>query len=101
MARATYEKFARAKELTAQRSVESMGLARDLYWICLAHDPGFAGAWAWLGRCYWFLDKFSSSSSANMELAQAAFLLQQSVEAHRRATELDPAIITSVAHTLF
>jgi hypothetical protein len=28
-------------------------------------------------------------------------LLQQSVEAHRRAAELDPATITSVAHTLF
>jgi DNA-binding winged helix-turn-helix (wHTH) protein len=158
--RATYEKFVRAKELTAQRSVESMCLARDLYWTCLAHDPGFASAWAWLGRCCWFLDKFNSSSPANLELAQAAFerafaldpdlacahqfytfvqvdtgrtgeamcrilarlqhhpgepesfmslvqvfrfrgLLQQSMEAHRRAAELDPAIITSVAHTLF
>jgi hypothetical protein len=28
-------------------------------------------------------------------------LLQQSMEAHRRAAELDPAIITSLAHTLF
>jgi len=28
-------------------------------------------------------------------------LLQQSVEAHRRAVELDPASITSVARTLF
>jgi len=160
VARATYEKFARAKELTAQRSLESMSLARDLYWTCLAEDPSFAPAWAWLGRCCWFFDKFSDSSSANPELAQAAFqrafaldpdlasahqfytfvqvdtghadeamsrlferlerhpgepesftslvqvlrfrgLLQQSVEAHRRAAELDPAIITSVAHTLF
>jgi DNA-binding winged helix-turn-helix (wHTH) protein len=160
VARATYEKFVRAKELTAQRSLESMYLARDLYWTCLAEDPGFAPAWAWLGRCCWFLDKFSGSSSANLELAQAAFqrafaldsdlacahqfytfmqvdtghadkamcrvlerldrhpgepesltslvqvfrfrgLLDQSIEAHRRAVELDPAIITSVAHTLF
>ena len=160
VARATYEKFARAKELTAQRSLESMGLARDLYWTCLAEDPNFAPAWAWLGRCCSFLDKFSGSSSANLELAQAAFqrafaldpdlacahqfytfvqvdtghadeamcrllerlerhptepesftslvqvlrfrgLLQQSVEAHRRAAKLDPAIVTSVAHTLF
>jgi DNA-binding winged helix-turn-helix (wHTH) protein len=162
--RATYERFVRAKELTAQRSVESMLLARDLYWICLAEDPGFAAAWAWLGRCCWFLDKFSgssaASSAANVALAQAAFqrafaldpdlacahqfftfvqvdtgradeamcrilgrlerhpgepesftslvqvfrfrgLLQQSVEAHRRAAQLDPAILTSVAHTFF
>ena len=168
VARATYEKFVRAKELTVQRSVESMLLARDLYWTCLAEDPGFAAAWAWLGRCCWFLDKFSGSSAAssaassagNPELAQAAFqrafaldpdlacahqfytlvqvdtgradeamcrilgrlerhpgepesftslvqvfrfrgLLQQSVEAHRRAAQLDPAIVTSVAHTFF
>ena len=160
VARATYERFARAKELTAQRSLESMCLARDLYWVCLAEDPGFASSWAWLGRCCWFLGKFSGNSSANVELAHAAFerafaldpdlacahqfytfmqvdtghadeamcrllqrlerhpgepesfmslvqvlrfrgLLQESVEAHRRAAELDPAIVTSVAHTLF
>lgn len=160
VARAAYEKFTRAKELTAQRSLESMYLARDLYWTCLAEDPGFAPAWAWLGRCCWFLGKFSIRTSANLELAHAAFeraftldpdlasahqfytflqvdtghadeamsrllerlerhpgepesftglvqvlrfrgLLQQSIAAHRRAAELDPAIITSVAHTLF
>ena len=28
-------------------------------------------------------------------------LLQESIEAHRRAAKLDPAIVTSVAHTLF
>ncbi len=158
--RATYERFARAKELTAQRSLQSMHLARDLYWTCLAEDPSFAAAWAWLGRCCWFLDKFSGSPSVNLELAQAAFrrafvldpdlacahqfytfvqvdtghadeamcrllqrlerhpgepesytglvqvlrfrgLLQQSIDAHRRAVEFDPAVITSVAHTLF
>jgi DNA-binding winged helix-turn-helix (wHTH) protein len=166
--RATYERFVRAKELTVQRSVESMLLARDLYWTCLAEDPGFAAGWAWLGRCCWFLDKFGGNSSAisvgnsaaNMELAQAAFqrafaldpdlacahqfytfvqvdtgradeamcrilgrlehhpgepesltslvqvfrfrgLLEQSIEAHRRAAQLDPAILTSVAHTFF
>jgi DNA-binding winged helix-turn-helix (wHTH) protein len=158
--RATYEKFSRAKELSAQRSLESMQLARDLYWTCLAEDPGFAPAWAGLGRCCWFLDKFGSTSSANVELAQAAFqrafvidpdlasahqfytyvqadtghadeamsrllqrlrdhpdepesfaglvhvlrfsgLLEQSVAAHERATELDPAVVTGVAHTFF
>jgi DNA-binding winged helix-turn-helix (wHTH) protein len=160
VARATYERFARAKELTAQRSLESMLLARDLYWTCLAEDPTFAAAWAWLGRCCWFLDKFSGNTAANLELAQAAFerafaldpdltsahqfytfmqvdtgradeamsrildrlkrhpdepesftslvqifrfrgLLDESIEAHKHAAQLDPAIITSVAHTLF
>jgi DNA-binding winged helix-turn-helix (wHTH) protein/predicted Zn-dependent protease len=160
VARSAYERFARAKELTAQRSLESMSLARDLYWTCLAEDPGFAAAWAWLGRCCWFLDKFSGGSSSNVELAQAAFqrafaldpdlvsahqfytlvqvdtghadeamrrllerlekhpgepesfaglvqvlrfrgMLEESTEAHRRAVKLDPAMVTSVAHSMF
>jgi tetratricopeptide (TPR) repeat protein len=161
VARETYERFVRAKELTIQRSLDSMRLARDLYWTCLAEAPTFAAAWAWLGRCCWFLEKFhSGSSTANPELAEAAFqrafaldpdlacahqfytfvqvdngnadqamcrlfdrlerhpgepesfaslvqvlrfrgLLQQSVEAHRRASELDPTVVTSVAHTFF
>lgn len=31
---------------TLQFSLESMSLARDLYWTCLAEDPSFAPAWA-------------------------------------------------------
>jgi DNA-binding winged helix-turn-helix (wHTH) protein len=158
--RATYEKFVRARELITQRSLESMLLARDLLWTCLAENPNFPPAWAWLGRCCWFLDKFTPSSSVLPELADAAFrrafvldpdlasahqfytllqvdlgradeamrrlfarlerhptepesfsslvqvlrfrgLLRESVRAHRRAVELDPAITTSVAHTFF
>jgi DNA-binding winged helix-turn-helix (wHTH) protein len=158
--RETYERFIRARELTTQRSLESMLLARDLYWTCLAENPDFAPAWAWLGRCCWFLDKFTHSSSVVPALAEAAFrrafvidpdlasahqfytllqvdlgradeatrrlferlerhptepesfsslvqvlrfrgLLRESVAAHRRAVELDPAITTSVAHTFF
>lgn len=158
--RPTYERFVRAKELTVQRSLDSMLVARDLYWTCLAEDPSFAPVWAWLGRCCWFLAKFSGSSAANRELAEAAFqrafaldpglacahqfytlvqadtghaheamcrllerlehhpgepesysglvqvfryrgLLEQSIEAHKRAAELDPTIVSSIAHTLF
>ena len=160
VSRQTYDKFMRARELTTQRSLESMLLARDLYWTCLAENPNFAPAWAWLGRCCWFLDKFTHSSSVMPELAEAAFqrafvldpdlasahqfytllqvdlgradeamrrlferlkhhpteaesfsslvqvlrfrgLLRESVAAHRRAVELDPAVTTSVAHTFF
>ncbi len=155
-----YEKFLRANELAAQRSLESMHRARDLYWTALAEEPGFASAWAWLGRCCWFLDKFSPDSSVMAELAQASLerafaldpdlatahqfytiievdtgraadaihrllkrlhrhpfepetyvglvqvlrfrgLLDQSVEAHRIAVDLDPKLRTSVAHTHF
>src|SRR5882757_9149101 len=84
--RGAYEKFARAKELTTQRSLESMHLARDLYWTCLAEDPGLAPAWAWLGRCSWFFGKFSDSASASPELASAAL---------QRAFELDPDLASA------
>ena len=73
VARSTYERFVRAKELTVHRSLDSMYSARDLYWTCLAENPTFASAWAWLGRCCWFLGKFSNSPSVNQELAHAAF----------------------------
>jgi DNA-binding winged helix-turn-helix (wHTH) protein len=76
----TYQRFTRAKELTMHRSLESVSLARELYWICLAEDPGFAPAWAWLGRCCWFRGKFSRDSPSDKNLADAAF---------RRAFALD------------
>lgn len=84
--RETYEKFIRARELTTQRSLESMLLARDLYWTCLAENPNFAPAWAWLGRCCWFLDKFAHRSSVVPELAEAAF---------QRAFALDPDLASA------
>jgi tetratricopeptide (TPR) repeat protein len=63
-----------------------MLLARDLYWTCLAENPSFAPAWAWLGRCCWFLDKFTHSSSVVAELAEAAF---------QRAFVLDPDLASA------
>ena len=90
IAREIYEQFARAKELTLQRSLESMTRARELYWLCLAEDPTFALAWAWLGRCCWFLGKFSGNPSADVELADAAF---------RRAFLIDPDL--ACAHQFY
>jgi DNA-binding winged helix-turn-helix (wHTH) protein len=86
IARSTYERFVRARELTAQRSIQSMTLARELYWTCLAEDPSFAPAWAWLGRCCWFLGKFNVDPGANLDLARAAL---------QRAFELDPDLATA------
>ena len=83
---AAFATFVRAKELTRERSLETMMRARDLYWLCLAQDPGFAQAWAWLGRCCRFLDKFGIESSVNMELAQAAF---------HRAFAIDPDLASA------
>ncbi len=155
-----YALFVRAKELTASLSIEGARQACELYWTCLAENPQFAPAWAWLGRTAYRLAKFTDRRESNLALAEAAFrrafaidpdlavahqfftpletdtgqaakalarlleraarhpeepetfsglvqvfrycgLLSQSVEAHNRAVELDPAIVTSIAHTYF
>lgn len=78
---ATYATFLQAKELAAFRSLESMARARDLFSLCVASDPMFAAAWAWLGRCCRFLEKFKAGPSVNLALAEAAL---------RRALAIDP-----------
>ena len=78
---ATYATFVQAKEQATLRSLESMARARDLFGLCVAQDPQFAAAWAWMGRCSRFLEKFKGGSSVNLELAQAAL---------RRALAIDP-----------
>ena len=82
--------FARARDLTRERSIEAMMEARELYWLCIAKDPAFAEAWAWLGRCCRFLDKFGVESSVNLELAESAF---------HRAFAIDPDL--ACAHHFF
>jgi len=79
--RTTYATFLKAKELATFRSLDSMASARDLFSLCVAQDPMFATAWAWLGRCSRFLEKFKAGPSINLDLAQAAL---------RRALAIDP-----------
>jgi tetratricopeptide (TPR) repeat protein len=67
-----------------------MDLACNLYWTALAEDPSFAPAWAWLGRCCSFLDKFSSGSKGYADLAHAAL---------ERAFALDPDL--AAAHQFY
>lgn len=86
----TYRRFIRARELTLHRSLESVSQARELYWICLAEDPGFAASWAWLGRCCWFLTKFRANSITDFELTTAAFA---------RAFTIDPDL--ACAHQFY
>lgn len=88
--KALVERFARAKELTSQRSQDSIESARTLLWTCLADDPSSAAAWAWLGRCCWINVKFRGASRADQDLAAAAF---------QRAFALDPDL--AVAHQFF
>jgi DNA-binding winged helix-turn-helix (wHTH) protein len=78
---ATYASFVRGKELAAERSLDSHVRARDLFWLCVARDPDFAAAWAWLGRCCRWLEKFRAGPSVNLDLAVAAF---------ERALAIDP-----------
>jgi DNA-binding winged helix-turn-helix (wHTH) protein len=86
----TYAAFLEGKQLMVHRSLESVERARDLFSVCVATDPQFAVAWAWLGRCCRFLDKFKEGPSVNMDLAHAAF---------RRALSIDPHL--SAAHHFY
>lgn len=88
--RSAYERFVRAKELVNRRSLEIMYPARELLWTCIAEDPGFASAWAWLGRSCWFLEKYAGGSATNAELAIAAF---------ERSFALDPDL--AAAHQFY
>jgi DNA-binding winged helix-turn-helix (wHTH) protein len=81
ISQADYRTFLRAKELATVRSLDSMARARDLFALCVANDPLFAAAWAWLGRCCRFLEKFNANPSVNLELAESAF---------KRALAIDP-----------
>jgi DNA-binding winged helix-turn-helix (wHTH) protein len=77
---AAYASFVRGKELLTERTLDSIKAARDLFWFCIADDPQFAPAWAWLGRTCRLLDKFNGEPSVP-DLAEAAF---------QRAFVIDP-----------
>jgi DNA-binding winged helix-turn-helix (wHTH) protein len=77
---AAYASFVRGKELLTERTLDSIKAARDLFWFCIANDPQFAPAWAWLGRTFRLLDKFNGEPSIP-DIAEAAF---------QRAFVIDP-----------
>ena len=85
-----YEFFLRANYLQRERTMPNMAMARDLYRQCVEEDPNYAAAWARLGRCYRFLEKFGEDGPQNLELAQWAF---------HRAFTLNPDL--SLAHNLY
>jgi DNA-binding winged helix-turn-helix (wHTH) protein/tetratricopeptide (TPR) repeat protein len=76
-----YEFYLRATHVERERTFENMCVARDLYRRCVDEDPDYAPAWARLGRCYRFLQKFQADGKALPELAEWAF---------RRAFALNP-----------
>src|SRR4051812_37905539 len=68
-----YEFYLRGAHIERQRSFENMSLARDLYRQSLDEDPDYAPAWARLGRCYHFLEKFDPEGSTRGEMTEWAF----------------------------
>src|SRR5262249_39565021 len=69
-----YEFYLRANQLVAAGyNVQNMMLARDLYLQAAEADPGYAPAWACLGRAHRFLGKFGDDRSENFTRAQEAF----------------------------
>jgi TolB-like protein/predicted Ser/Thr protein kinase len=83
-----YALYLRANELA--RRYGQLPEARRLYEQCLELDPGFAPAWAQLGRCHRVIGKFIDGSGDPAARAE---------EALRRALELDPRL--SVAHKYY
>jgi eukaryotic-like serine/threonine-protein kinase len=83
-----YELYLRANELA--RSFENMREARDLYQRCLELDPGFAPAWARLGRCLRVIGKFIADEQGNDARVEQAL---------RRALDLNPRL--SIAHKFY
>jgi len=85
-----YEFYLRANHVQRQRTFENVSMARDLYRECLDEDPDYAPAWARLGRCYRFLQKFGQEGAQSLELAKWAF---------HRAFSLSPNL--PIAHNLY
>jgi DNA-binding winged helix-turn-helix (wHTH) protein/tetratricopeptide (TPR) repeat protein len=83
-----YECYLRANQLSLRR--DQMSLACDLYTECLAEDPGYAPAWARMGRCHRVVGKYGLDPERNLERAEQAF---------QRALMLNPDL--SLAHNLY
>jgi len=82
-----YEFYLRGAHVERQRTFENMSMAKDLYRQSAEEDPDYAPAWARLGRCYRFLEKFDPQGLADADMTQRAF---------RRAFALNPDL--AIAH---
>jgi TolB-like protein len=87
-----YDLYLRANHLGANTTNPSrLTVARDLYRACLKEDPGYAPAWARLGRVYRVLAKYGSEGGSEA--------LKQAEEAFRRALEINPEL--PIAHNFY
>jgi eukaryotic-like serine/threonine-protein kinase len=87
----SYDLYLRANQIAIalDRTVENIALARDLYTECVRKDPGYAPAWARLGRCYRLLLKVQPKAAMDGRAA---------LQALERAFELNPDL--GVAHNV-
>ncbi|MEO8026827.1 MAG: protein kinase [Bryobacteraceae bacterium] len=85
-----YEYYLRAASHDFYQPTGSVFIARDLLLECVAEDPGYAPAWARLGRVYHQLAKFHDEFGPNIPRADQAF---------RRAFALNPDL--PLAHNLY
>ncbi len=87
-----YDLYLRANHLGGHTSNPArLTAARDLYRSALQEDPGYAPAWARLGRVYRVLAKYGADGGAeSIALAEAAF---------RRALEINPDL--AIAHNFY
>ncbi|MDP7480212.1 MAG: protein kinase [Vicinamibacterales bacterium] len=85
-----YEFYLRATQYG--QTSETQELARDLYLQCLDEDPGYAPAWARLGRIYRRIGGWGDE-------AQSADYFEKAEAAFSRALELSPDL--SLAHHLY
>ncbi|MBZ5611367.1 MAG: protein kinase [Acidobacteriia bacterium] len=83
-----YDLYLRANELG--RDWRNIGAAIELYEKCVAKDPGYAPAWARLGRSRWLADKYADASAEKLAEADSAI---------RRALELSPDL--PLAHNIY
>jgi serine/threonine protein kinase len=83
-----YEFYLRANELA--RTYDGLPGARDFYQRSVDLDPGFAPAWARLGRCHRVIGKYIDGAPGSDARAEEAF---------QRALALNPRL--SIAHKFY
>ena len=84
-----YDYFLRGNQLS--HDAKQWSVARDLYLRCVEEDPGYAPAWARLGRIHHVMAKYlETGTREGLDRAEAAF---------RRALDLNPDL--PIAHKLF
>ncbi len=85
---AAYDLYLRANE--AGKGVSGISEAIGLYEQCVALDPGYAPAWARLGRARWLVGKFSEGAPEKLAEGRSAI---------ERALALNPDL--PLAHNLY